>query len=143
MTLNDRQVMLYGFICNMTAYDGFAYLKDIALAVYGNFKPLSEYTSRSDWRNQHSLKALQSDVLAINKSDAEKRVVPVKHSGKLIGYKIADADDLDKRIEKYKREALNKWIKARELELARKNNGQLRYTAEERIKEIKAYSGKC
>ena len=143
MTLNDRQVMLYGFICNMTAYDGFAYLKDIALAVYGNFKPLSEYTSRSDWRNQHSLKALQSDVLAINKSDAEKRVVPVKHSGKLIGYKIADAEDLDKRIEKYKREALNKWIKARELELARKNNGQLRYTAEDRIKEIKAYLGKC
>lgn len=143
MTLNDRQVMLYGFICNMTAYDGFAYLKDIALAVYGNFKPLSEYTSRSDWRNQHSLKALQSDVLAINKSDAEKRVVPVKHSGKLIGYKIADAEDLDKRIEKYKREALNKWIKARELELARKNNGQLRYTAEDRLKEIKAYLGKC
>lgn len=143
MTLNDRQVMLYGFICNMTAYDGFAYLKDIALAVYGNFKPLSEYTSRSDWRNQHSLKALQSDVLAINKSDAEKRIVPVKHSGKLIGYKIADAEDLDKRIEKYKREALNKWIKARELELARKNNGQLRYTAEDRIKEIKAYLGKC
>lgn len=143
MTLNDRQVMLYGFICNMTAYDGFAYLKDIALAVYGDFKPLSEYTSRSDWRNQHSLKALQSDVLAINKSDAEKRVVPVKHSGKLIGYKIADAEDLDKRIEKYKREALNKWIKARELELARKNNGQLRYTAEDRIKEIKAYLGKC
>lgn len=143
MTLNDRQVMLYGFICNMTAYDGFAYLKDIALAVYGDFKPLSEYTSRSDWRNQHSLKALQSDVLAINKSDAEKRVVPVKHSGKLIGYKIADAEDLDKRIEKYKREALNKWIKARELELARKNNGQLRYTAEDRLKEIKAYLGKC
>ena len=143
MTLNDRQVMLYGFICNMTAYDGFAYLKDIALAVYGNFKPLSEYTSRSDWRNQWSLKALQSDVLAINKSDAEKRVVPVKHSGKLIGYKIADAEDLDKRIEKYKREALNKWIKARELELARKNNGQLRYTAEDRLKEIKAYLGKC
>lgn len=143
MTLNDRQIMLYGFICNMTAYDGFAYLKDIALAVYGNFKPLSEYTSRSDWRNQHSLKALQSDVLAINKSDAEKRVVPVKHSGKLIGYKIADAEDLDKRIEKYKREALNKWIKARELELARKNNGQLRYTAEDRLKEIKAYLGKC
>lgn len=143
MTLNDRQVMLYGFICNMTAYDGFAYLKDIALAVYGNFKPLSEYTSRSDWRNQHSLKALQSDVLAINKSDAEKRIVPVKHSGKLIGYKIADAEDLDKRIEKYKREALNKWIKARELELARKNNGQLRYTAEDRLKEIKAYLGKC
>lgn len=141
MTLNDRQVMLYGFICNMTAYDGFAYLKDIALAVYGNFKPLSEYTSRSDWRNQHSLKALQSDVLAINKSDAEKRVVPVKHSGKLIGYKIADAEDLDKRIEKYKREALNKWIKARELELARKNNGQLRYTSEDRLKEIKAYLG--
>ena len=127
----------------MTAYDGFAYLKDIALAVYGNFKPLSEYTSRSDWRNQHSLKALQSDVLAINKSDAEKRVVPVKHSGKLIGYKIADAEDLDKRIEKYKREALNKWIKAKELELARKNNGQLRYTAEDRLKEIKAYLGKC
>lgn len=143
MTLNDRQVMLYGFICNMTAYDGFAYLKDIALAVYGNFKPLSEYTSRSDWRNQHSLKALQSDVLAINKSDAEKRIVPVKHSNKLIGYKIADAEDLDKRIEKYKREALNKWIKARELELARKNNGQLRYTAEDRLKEIKAYLGKC
>lgn len=143
MTLNDRQVMLYGFICNMTAYDGFAYLKDIALAVYGNFTPLSAYTSRSDWRNQWSLKALQSDVLAINKSDAEKRVVPVKHSGKLIGYKIADAEDLDKRIEKYKREALNKWIKARELELARKNNGQLRYTAEDRIKEIKAYLGKC
>ena len=143
MTLNDRQVMLYGFICNMTAYDGFAYLKDIALAVYGNFTPLSAYTSRSDWRNQWSLKALQSDVLAINKSDAEKRVVPVKHSGKLIGYKIADAEDLDKRIEKYKREALNKWIKARELELARKNNGQLRYTAEERLKEIKAYLGKC
>ena len=143
MTLNDRQVMLYGFICNMTAYDGFAYLKDIALAVYGDFKPLSEYTSRSDWRNQHSLKALQSDVLAINKSDAEKRIVPVKHSNKLIGYKIADAEDLDKRIEKYKREALNKWIKARELELARKNNGQLRYTAEDRIKEIKAYLGKC
>lgn len=143
MTLNDRQVMLYGFICNMTAYDGFAYLKDIALAVYGNFKPLSEYTSRSDWRNQHSLKALQSDVLAINKSDAEKRIVPVKHSNKLIGYKIADAEDLNKRIEKYKREALNKWIKARELELARKNNGQLRYTAEDRIKEIKAYLGKC
>ena len=143
MTLNDRQVMLYGFICNMTAYDGFAYLKDIALAVYGNFKPLSEYTSRSDWRNQHSLKALQSDVLAINKSDAEKRIVPVKHSGKLIGYKIADAEDLEKRIEKYKREALNKWIKARELELARKNNGQLRYTAEDRLKEIKAYLGKC
>lgn len=143
MTLNDRQVMLYGFICNMTAYDGFAYLKDIALAVYGNFKPLSEYTSRSDWRNQHSLKALQSDVLAINKSDAEKRIVPVKHSNKLIGYKIADAEDLEKRIEKYKREALNKWIKARELELARKNNGQLRYTAEDRIKEIKAYLGKC
>ena len=143
MALNDRQVMLYGFICNMTAYDGFAYLKDIALAVYGNFKPLSEYTSRSDWRNQHSLKALQSDVLAINKSDAEKRIVPVKHSNKLIGYKIADAEDLDKRIEKYKREALNKWIKARELELARKNNGQLRYTAEDRIKEIKAYLGKC
>lgn len=143
MTLNDRQIMLYGFICNMTAYDGFAYLKDIALAVYGNFKPLSEYTSRSDWRNQHSLKALQSDVLAINKSDAEKRIVPVKHSGKLIGYKIADAEDLEKRIEKYKREALNKWIKARELELARKNNGQLRYTAEDRLKEIKAYLGKC
>ena len=143
MTLNDRQVMLYGFICNMTAYDGFAYLKDIALAVYGNFTPLSAYTSRSDWRNQWSLKALQSDVLAINKSDAEKRIVPVKHSGKLIGYKIADAEDLDKRIEKYKREALNKWIKARELELARKNNGQLRYTAEDRIKEIKAYLGKC
>lgn len=143
MTLNDRQVMLYGFICNMTAYDGFAYLKDIALAVYGNFTPLSAYTSRSDWRNQHSLKALQSDVLAINKSDAEKRIVPVKHSGKLIGYKIADAEDLDKRIEKYKREALNKWIKARELELARKNNSQLRYTAEDRIKEIKAYLGKC
>lgn len=143
MTLNDRQLLLYRFICNMTAYDGFAYLKDIALAVYGNFKPLSEYTSRSDWRNQHSLKALQSDVLAINKSDAEKRVVPVKHSGKLIGYKIADAEDLDKRIEKYKREALNKWIKARELELARKNNGQLRYTAEDRLKEIKAYLGKC
>lgn len=143
MTLNERQVMLYGFICNMTAYDGFAYLKDIALAVYGNFTPLSAYTSRSDWRNQWSLKALQSDVLAINKSDAEKRVVPVKHSGKLIGYKIADAEDLDKRIEKYKREALNKWIKARELELARKNNGQLRYTAEERLKEIKAYLGKC
>lgn len=143
MTLNDRQVMLYGFICNMTAYDGFAYLKDIALAVYGNFKPLSEYTSRSDWRNQHSLKALQSDVLAINKSDAEKRIVPVKHSNKLIGYKIADAEDLDKRIEKYKREALNKWIKARELELARKNNGQLRYTAEDRLKEIKAYLGGC
>lgn len=141
MTLNDRQVMLYGFICNMTAYDGFAYLKDIALAVYGNFTPLSAYTSRSDWRNQWSLKALQSDVLAINKSDAEKRIVPVKHSGKLIGYKIADAEDLDKRIEKYKREALNKWIKARELELARKNNGQLRYTAEERLKEIKAYLG--
>lgn len=141
MTLNDRQVMLYGFICNMTAYDGFAYLKDIALAVYGNFTPLSAYTSRSDWRNQWSLKALQSDVLAINKSDAEKRIVPVKHSNKLIGYKIADAEDLDKRIEKYKREALNKWIKARELELARKNNGQLRYTAEDRIKEIKAYLG--
>lgn len=143
MTLNDRQVMLYGFICNMTAYDGFAYLKDIALAVYGNFTPLSAYTSRSDWRNQWSLKALQSDVLAINKSDAEKRIVPVKHSNKLIGYKIADAEDLDKRIEKYKREALNKWIKARELELARKNNGQLRYTAEDRLKEIKAYLGKC
>lgn len=143
MTLNDRQVLLYRFICNMTAYDGFAYLKDIALCIYGEFKPLSEYTSRSDWRNQHSLKALQSDVLAINKSDAEKRIVPVKHSNKLIGYKIADAEDLDKRIEKYKREALNKWIKARELELARKNNGQLRYTAEERIKEIKAYLGKC
>lgn len=143
MTLNERQVMLYGFICNMTAYDGFAYLKDIALAVYGNFTPLSAYTSRSDWRNQWSLKALQSDVLAINKSDAEKRIVPVKHSNKLIGYKIADAEDLDKRIEKYKREALNKWIKARELELARKNNGQLRYTAEDRIKEIKAYLGKC
>ena len=143
MTLNDRQVMLYGFICNMTAYDGFAYLKDIALAVYGNFKPLSEYTSRSDWRNQHSLKVLQSDVLAINKSDAEKRIVPVKHSRKLIGYKIADAEDLDKRIEKYKREALNKWIKAKELELARKNNGQLRYTAEDRLKEIKAYLGTC
>ena len=143
MTLNERQVMLYGFICNMTAYDGFAYLKDIALAVYGNFTPLSAYTSRSDWRNQWSLKALQSDVLAINKSDAEKRIVPVKHSGKLIGYKIADAEDLDKRIEKYKREALNKWIKARELELARKNNGQLRYTAEDRLKEIKAYLGKC
>lgn len=142
MTLNDRQVMLYGFICNMTAYDGFAYLKDIALAVYGNFTPLSAYTSRSDWRNQWSLKALQSDVLAINKSDAEKRIVPVKHSNKLIGYKIADAEDLDKRIEKYKREALNKWIKARELELARKNNGQLRYTAEDRLKEIKAYLGK-
>lgn len=143
MTLNDRQVMLYGFICNMTAYDGFAYLKDIALAVYGNFTPLSAYTSRSDWRNQWSLKALQSDVLAINKSDAEKRIVPVKHSNKLIGYKIADAEDLEKRIEKYKREALNKWIKARELELARKNNGQLRYTAEDRLKEIKAYLGKC
>lgn len=143
MTLNDRQVMLYGFICNMTAYDGFAYLKDIALAVYGNFTPLSAYISRSDWRNQWSLKALQSDVLAINKSDAEKRIVPVKHSNKLIGYKIADAEDLDKRIEKYKREALNKWIKARELELARKNNGQLRYTAEDRLKEIKAYLGKC
>lgn len=143
MTLNERQIMLYGFICNMTAYDGFAYLKDIALAVYGNFTPLSAYTSRSDWRNQWSLKALQSDVLAINKSDAEKRIVPVKHSNKLIGYKIADAEDLDKRIEKYKREALNKWIKARELELARKNNGQLRYTAEDRVKEIKAYLGKC
>lgn len=143
MTLNETQIILYEFICNQTADDGFAYLGDIAECVYGKFVPLSKYSSRSEWRNQHSLKALQRDVLVINKSDAEKRIVPVKHSNKLIGYKIADAEDLDKRIEKYKREALNKWIKARELELARKNNGQLRYTAEDRIKEIKAYLGGC
>ena len=82
-------------------------------------------------------------IQAVPRFGRPKRIVPVKHSGKLIGYKIADAEDLDKRIEKYKREALNKWIKARELELARKNNGQLRYTAEDRLKEIKAYLGKC
>ena len=143
MTLNEKQIIAYDFICNETADNGFAYLGDLAETVYGDFKPLSDYPNRSAWRNQYSLKALQIDVLAINRSDAEKRIVPVKHSGKLIGYKIADAEDLDKRIEKYKREALRKWIKARELELARKNNGQLRYTAEDRIKEIKAYLGKC
>ncbi len=123
----------------MTAYDGFAYLKDIALAVYGNFKPLSEYTSRSDWRNQHSLKALQSDVLAINKSDAEKRIVPVKHSNKLIGYKIGDSEDLQKRYEKYHREGIRKLLKAKQIECAIKGNGQLRFTEEDVIKEVKAY----
>lgn len=143
MTLNERQIILYEFVCNQTADDGFAYLGDIADYVYGEFKPLSEYPNRSEWRNQHSLKTLQTDILRINKSDAQHRIVPVKHSNKLIGYKIADADELDKRIEKYKKEALNKWIKARELEIAKKNNGQFRFTADDAIKEIKAYLGKC
>lgn len=143
MTLNEKQIIAYEFICNQTADDGFAYLGDLAETVYGDFKPLSDYPNRSAWRNQYSLKALQKDILRINKSDAQHRVVPVKHSGKLIGYKIADAEELDKRIEKYKREALRKWIKARELEVAKKNNGQYRFTADDVIKEIKAYLGSC
>lgn len=143
MTLNEKQIIAYEFICNQTADDGFAYLGDLAETVYGDFKPLSDYPNRSAWRNQYSLKALQKDILRINKSDSQHKVVPVKHSKKLIGYKIADADDLDKRIEKYKREALRKWIKARELEVAKKNNGQYRFTADDVIKEIKAYLGSC
>ena len=143
MTLNEKQIIAYEFICNQTADDGFAYLGDLAETVYGDFKPLSDYPNRSAWRNQYSLKALQKDILRINKSDAQHKVVPVKHSKKLIGYKIADAEELDKRIEKYKREALRKWVKARELEVARKNNGQYRFTADDVIKEIKAYLGSC
>ena len=143
MTLNEKQIIAYEFICNQTADDGFAYLGDLAETVYGDFKPLKDYPNRSAWRNQYSLKALQKDILRINKSDAQHKVVPVKHSKKLIGYKIADAEELDKRIEKYKREALRKWVKARELEVARKNNGQYRFTADDVIKEIKAYLGNC
>lgn len=143
MTLNEKQTLAYRCICEATASDGFAYLDYLAEIVYGDFKPLRDYPNRSAWRNQYSLKALQKDILRINKSDSQHKVVPVKHSKKLIGYKIADADDLDKRIEKYKREALRKWIKARELEVAKKNNGQYRFTADDVIKEIKAYLGSC
>ena len=143
MTLNEKQIIAYEFICSQTEDYGFAYLDELAETVYGEFHPLTEYPNRSAWRNQYSLKALQKDILQINKSDAQHRVVPVKHSGKLIGYKIADSEELDKRIEKYKREALNKWIKARELEAAKKNNGQYRFTADDVIKEIKTYLGSC
>lgn len=139
MTLNERELLLYEFICNSTADDGFAYLSDICEAVYGKFEPLSKYPNRSAWRNQYSLKALQIDVLAINRSDAEKRIVPVKHSGKLIGYKIGDNEDLQKRYEKYHREGIRKLLKAKQIEAAIKGNGQLRFTEEDVIKEVKAY----
>lgn len=141
--MTHTQEELYRMIYEQTRYNGFAYLDSLARVIYGSFKYLSEYPNRSAWRNQYSLKAIQKDVLAINNSDSQYKIVPVKHSNKLIGYKIADEEELDKRIEKYKREALRKWIKARELEVARQNNGQYRFTADDVIKEIKAYIGKC
>lgn len=141
--MTDRQQELYRMICEQTKYNGFVYLDSLARVIYGDYRYMSEYPNRSAWRNQPSLKAMQVDVLEINKSDSQYKIVPVKHSNKLIGYKIADEEELDKRIEKYRREALRKWMKAKELEVAKKNNGQYRFTADDVIKEIKAYIGKC
>ena len=137
--MTKTQEELYKMICEQTKYNGFAWLDSLAKVVYDDFHYLSEFSSRSEWRDQNSIKSMRDDVVAINKSETEHKIVPVKHSGRLIGYKIADEEELDQRIEKYKRERLRKWIKASELDAARKNNGQLRFSADERIKEIKTY----
>lgn len=138
--LTETQQEVYNTIVEQTKYNGFVYLDTLAKNVYGIYKHLSEFKTRSEWRDQFSIKELRKDIVAINNSDCQHKIIPVKHSHRLIGYKVADPDELDKRIKRYRKEALKKWQIANALEVARRNNGQYRIT-EEDVKEIKTYLG--
>ena len=141
--MTETQNELYKMIIEQSRFNGFAYVDSLAKTVYENYKHLSEFPDRSSWRYQRCLVEMRHDILEINKSDSQHKIVPVKHSNRLIGYKIADADELKKRIDRYKKAALNKWIVARKLEVAMMNNGQMRMTPEQAVEEIVTYLGKC
>lgn len=120
--LNDRALALYKYLLESHK----ANLEDI-------MRDLDELYMRSLERttehNSTAYRQLRRDIEEINNSNAQYVVLPLKKSGKVYGYRLADTNEaILVKADNYHQRALRMLRKEYALRKKAKNNDQLRMT---------------
>jgi len=131
MELNERQQTLYEYMIGK----GEVELIELARELY-NY----DYEEQiGEWRNRHSIGLIREDVISINRSSSQYKIAPIMQGRSLWGYKIANKAELEKLRDRYRRSGINKLIKARDIDIAIKNNGAMRINGNLDFVEIEAW----
>lgn len=132
MELTEKQQELYEYMNEHKSVE----LVKLARALY-------DYDTEEqigEWRNRHSIGRIREDVIAINRSTSQYKIAPIKKGKALWGYKLADSlEELKHLRSRYRRSGIAKLLKARDFDIAIKNNGQVRINGKLDPVEIKAY----
>ena len=129
--LNDRALALYKYLLE----NHIAFLGDI-------MKDLDELYMRSLERtteyNSTAYRQLRRDIEEINNSNAQHVVLPIKKSGKVYGYKLANTNEaILEKADNYHQRALRYLRKEYALRKKVKNDGQLRLSRDD-VKVIRS-----
>lgn len=132
-TLNERQLALYKYMNDHTGIiNRFVLMVDME-------KWYHRQHETSNIQNSSAYRLLRRDIVAINKSNAQYTIVPVKVKGKLLGYKLADAkEEVQKEIDRLRSTAFKKMLRAAILAKKLRNDGQIRIAGESELKTVDA-----
>ena len=100
--MNSRQQELYKLLESRADVVKISEIVEILEEEYPRHK---ERTKRA---NSRALRVLRDDVVQINLSTTPKAVISVKRRGKMVGYRLASKDELEKMAKKQYREAMRK-----------------------------------
>lgn len=130
--MTEREVALY------------KYMIEVQTSSLGAlFMRLNEYYGRmeenSDLVNSAAYRKLRRDVESINKSNAQFAILPVKHKGKVYGYKLADSNEaILERADNFHNRAMRWLVREQKLREKVANNNQFRFTSDDSIRAIKS-----
>lgn len=131
MELNERQQTLYEYLISK----GEVELVELARELY-NYDNEEQF---GEWRNRHSIGRIREDVISINRSSSQYKITPIMKGKALWGYKIANKTELEQLRDRYRRSGINKLIKARDIDIAIKNDGSMRINGNLDLVEIEAW----
>lgn len=131
--LNERQMKLYAYLLSSDLVSR-EQLADDLKAYY----PRCYETSRVE--NSTAFRLMRADIVKINNSSTQRKIISVIDKGKFVGYKLADSrEELMLKIMKIDDKLAKLGKQKKNLIKAIRENGKTRFASESEVKVINTY----